>query len=892
VGSSQLKSIHDPILPFGYQFAIIDDQGEVWFHSEEGRATLENFFTVSRQSDDLKAAILGRVNAHGLVNYRDEGKLFHVAPVAGTNLSIIVLYDIGLLRTRVSEVLTLASMAILLAFLLMFLITIFSLIIRNPKLGLYRYDKFLFEFITPRKKNKETYILLSALFLGILLISIVVGTFCPVAPPKVYIITLLLAMWTYLIVYYTLHPYRNRGELKFRVRDFLLLSVIVFLNVVMIKINPEGYLFSLMAVLLQICCMAIIVRGQFFSLPDRIKNICKYNFLKIHIAYRYWYSIFLFSWLLLASVYPAYLIFEKSQDLNDMVWFKANQIHMAKTYQETEKKLRKKLPGFQEMEERYTNLYQKHLEGGLYPKAVKISRQTNGIHPGTETHDTILRKFLWNIRPIYDERVSPFKALVYHKSEDSSWTSVEGLDSLSLTVTPPDQKGTFKVTGHKGKNFMNASYGFPILKLTGILLILAILFSLILFFVDRFFAFRFRHLKPNDFDTNKEKNYIKKFGQILLDERSNSGLLLIGLPFSGKRVFAKAILKTAGYTKDATLSMLRLDNVDTNADILDILKMLAGFDLKSGNEFNWEAHEAFIIEHLEHNIKSFDANHTKLKVISFLISKKKRVILVSEVYPSQIFAFYENPPEKHNLPWGSFEDDFNSWRNILSAFPQILIGITRNTKKVYRILGITPTDKPTKFERTIAPLIEELGHSKFLPTLAPIILAKTLYTTEDPDDRDQQLDRQRMVMHTQNLAHGYYNDIWNALPTRERYLLYDLAKDGFLNIKNRNSLFSLMKKGLVVWKDRPAIFNFSFKNFIITSVSLNEALRLEHKNRGKGSWGNARVLFYLLILTTITFIALGKPELLKDFETLVGTLGGLGVVIPLISKLLASGGNK
>lgn len=892
VGSSQLRAIHDPILPFGYQFAIIDNSGEVWFHSEEGRATLENFFKVSRQLDDLKAAVLGRINAHGLVNYRDEGKLFNVAPIAGTNLSVVALYDIGLLRTRVSEVLTLASMAILLAFLLMLLITVLSLIIRNPKLGLYRYDKFLFEFITPRKENKETYILLSALFLGILLIAIIVGTFCPVAPPKVYIISLLLAMWTYLIVYYTLHPYRNRRDIKFRVRDFLLLSVIVFLNVIMIKINPENYLFHITAILLQLCCIAIIVRGQFFALPARVKNICKYNFLKIHIAYRYWYSIFLFSWLLLAAVYPAYLIFEKAQDLNDMVWFKANQIYMAKTYEETEKKLRKKLPAFQELEARYSKLYQKHLEGGLYPKAIKFKDTNDNIALDTKANDTILREFLWNMRPIYDEKVSPFKALVYQNSVDASWSSVEDLDHLSLTVSSLEKEVSFQITGHTGNKFMNTGYGFPTLKVTGILLILAILFSLILFFVDRFFAFRFRHLRPNDFDTNKEKGYIKKFGQILLDERSNSGLLLIGLPFSGKRVFAKEILKTAGYTKDATLSMLRLDNVDTNTDISDILAVLAGFDLKNGDEFNLEAHEAFIIEHLEHNIKSYDANHIKLNVISFLISKRKRVILVSEVYPSQIFAFYENPPEDHNLPLGSYEDDFNSWRNILSAFPQVLIGITSNKKKVYRILGITPTDKPTKFERTIAPLIAELGHSKFLPTLAPIILSKTLYTTENPDEPGQQLDRQRMVMHTQNLGHGYYNDIWNALPTRERYLLYDLAKDGFLNIKNRNSLFSLMKKGLIVWRDRPAIFNFSFKNFIITSVSLNEALRLEKKNRGKGSWGSTRILFYLIILTTIAFIAMGKPELLKDFETLVGTLGGLGVVIPLISKLLASGGNK
>ncbi len=906
VGSSQLKSVHNPILPFGYQFAIVDDTGEVWFHSEEGRATLENFFTVSRQFSNLKAAILGRISANGLVNYRQESKLFNVSPVKGTNLSVIALYDIGLLRTRVSEVLTLSSMAIVLAFLMMLLTTILSLIIRNPKLGLYKYNTFPFEFLTPKKDKRETYILLSSLFLGVLLIAITAGTLYVIEPPKVYIICLLFSMWAYLTVYYTLHPYRNKGDIKFRVRDMLIVLVIVVLNILMIVISPEELGFPLVVILIQLSCVCIVIynqlseklkaripfRRQFHLLAKRIGNIVKFNRFKIHIAYRYWYSIFLFSWLLLAAVFPAYLVFEKAQDINDLIWYKTDQIHMAQAYMEKEKNLRENLPLFEDLEEKHPDIHKNHLEEALYPESVHITRQPDNLVLGSVDNNTIFEEFLWKTRPVYDERVREFQSLIYQHSKDASWTSEEDLKNLSLTLNDLAKKGSVLVTGHKAKNFMNINLGFPILKLVGILLILPILFSLILFFVDRFYAFRFRHLRPNDFDTDNDKDYVKKFGHMLLAEKSNSGLLLVGLPFSGKRHFAKKIIASASYTKVATLSMLRLDNVDINTDISDTLTVLAGFSMEDKSQFNWDDNEVFIVEHLEHNIKSYDANHTKLNVISFLISKKKRVVLISEVYPSQIFAFYENPPKDSNLPWGSFEDDFNSWRNILSAFPQVLIGITKNTKKVYQVLGIRPTDKPTRYERTIAPLIEELGHSKFLPTLAPIILSKTLYRTEGDMNQPQQLDRQRMVMHTQNLAHGYYNDIWNALPTRERYLLYDLAKDGFMNIKNRNSLFSLMKKGLVVWRDRPAIFNYSFKNFIITSVSLNEALRLENKNRGKGSWSNVRVLFYLVILTIIVFIVLGKPELLKDFEALIGTLGGLGVVIPLISKIMASGGRK
>jgi len=978
VGASQLKSVHEPILPFGYQFAIIDEEGEVWFHSEKGRATLENLFQVSRQPDKLKGAVTGRINAGGLLDYRDQSKLFNTTPVAGTNLTVVSLYDLALIRVRVSEVLTLASLAIILAVMLILTITVLSLIIKNPKLGLFKYDRFLFDFLTPKKEKKDTYILLSLLFSTTLLIAIIVGTFLPIAPSKVFIICLLMAMWAYLITFYALQSNGTRYSLKFGVRDLLILCVIGFLNYLMLTINPKSYELVIPAILIQLVFIFLIARGHRRSLPDRINQIRSYNPLNIRIGYKYWYATFLFIWLLLAAVYPAYLIFEKAQDVNDKIWYKADQLHMAKEIVRKERNLVKNLKAYPNLKESYTKLYLDHLNYGLYPKSLQIVQHESYIPELEEIAvDTLFREFLWKARPLYDKRMLEFQALAYQQAFDRSWSSREDLDDLALNLQYLDKKGGVALECHQGANFMNVGPVTPYLKGLGFLILLALLFSLILFFVDRFFAFRFRYLKPNDPGADHRKDYFKKFADILGEKTSNSGLLLIGPPFTGKRTFANKVIAhrirlalannkitKAEDFKTTTLSMLSLDNIDGSAPTPEILKILA-LDLsdENGQNFDWQDTDIFIVEHLEHNIKSFGANHIKLQIISFLMSHKKRVILTSEVYPSQIFAMYENPPQEPERSSSSYEDDFNSWRNILSAFPQVLIGISKNQNKVYDLLKIGPKHSNVKYEKKVAHLAEELGHSKFLPTLAPVVLAKSLYKRKDDDDQkgvdpdiedqflgrqsisshaqnlaqgyyndirnalptqerqllyelakdgflnlenrnddgqngnhldleNQHLDRQRMVMHTQNLAHGYYNDIWNALPTRERYLLYDLAKDGFLNIKNRNSLFSLMKKGLVVWKDRPVIFNDSFKNFIYTSVSLNEALRLEKRSRANGSWGNIRILFYLMILTVIVFIAMGRPELFKDFETLITALGGLGVIIPLVSKLLASGALK
>ncbi len=906
VGSSHLKSIYDPILPFGYQFAIVDELGEVWFHSEEGRATLENLFKVSRRPERLKAAIQGRINAGGLLNYREKSKLFNVTPISGTNLSVVALYDVGLIRARVSEVLTLASMAIILAFLLMLVLIVLSLVIRNPKLGLFKYDRFLFEFLTPQKEKRDNYILLSVLFFTTLLIGILISCLTTLVPAKAYVMCLLVAMWAYLIVYYTLHPYRNRRDVKFRLRDFLLVSVIIFLNVILMNIDPMEPQFSIPAIVLQMGLIGYFILGQvprdktkrtrfqrqISLMTYKVKRICRYNPFKVHMGYKYWYTLFLFSWLLLAAVYPAILMFEKAHDINDQVWYKADQIFMAKKFMQKEKRLSTNLPSYPGYTGRFKLLYEEHLKDAIYPNSIKISKDTEN-HIRDTVSNSYFREFIWRTRPLYDKRLIDYQALAYEIAQDSSWTSKESSTNSSFNLQYMDQKNGVIVQGYNGDHFMGVTRGFRLWEALGTILLLAILLSLILFFVDRFFGFRFRHLQPNDFDADEKHHYIKKFSKLLLDEASNNGLLLIGLPFSGRLKFARKVISTARVLNVATLSMLRLDSIDIKAKASEILKILTSdFNPENRHAVTWEDKDVFIIEHLEHNIKSFEANHAKLKLISFLISEKKKIILISEVYPSQIFALYENPPQNTDLPWGSFEDDFNSWRNILSAFPQIMIGITENKDKVNKLLNLDPRSADREKKKTLEPLVNELGYSQFLPTLAPIIAEKTVYKSKQPMDKREWLDRQRMVMQTQNLSHGYYNDIWNALPTRERYMLYDLAKDGFLNIKNRNSLFSLMKKGLIVWRNRPRIFNDSFKNFIYTSVSLNEALRLEKRNQASGSWGNIRILFYLIIAATIAFIAMGKPEILEDFEAIVGALGGLGVVIPLVSKLLASSALK
>ncbi len=923
VGSSQLKSVHEAILPFGFQFAIIDADGEVWFHSQTGRATLENFLKVSRSTNILEAALSTRIRAAGFLSYHDENNLFCSLPIKGTNLSVVTFYDTSLLRLQISEVLSITSIAILLAFLLTAFVMLLTIFIKPNKWRLYKEHTFLFDFLTPKKAFKARYIILTGSFSFLLLVSMIIANYVDFDPSSAFIASLLFIIWTYFMVYYTVHTDHCEGVKTFSHRDALLILTVVSLNLLLwIEGSGNWHIFRF-ALVPQVLCLIYFLISLNSIIRKSLKEWIGLWCDKFNISYQYWYAFFLFSWLLLASVLPTLVFFEKAKRINEQVWTKTDQLFMAKNYAEKEEKLRKILPLISGRESEFDSLYTNQMAAGQYGlEGYMIYRDNwsrgSGDHSG-------FRDLLLRTRPIYDEKVRPYQGLIYQRAWDDSWQTFERYGDVRFELKSSadegnaviSEKSALALNERGAAQNLDLKVYLTLITVLVFIVILGILLSLTLFYINRFFGIKFRYLRPNDYDNGKYRAVLKNFVDLLYASEANSGLLIIGPPVTGKSRFTKRIVAKAGVKTCAVASFLRIDDLSLEDAVETIFnKLVVGSTGNCYLEKQWEDNEIFILENLEHDSGSLRSNHIKLRLISHLIAQNKRLIITSEIYPSQILAAYTDNKDQPISAEGKNYDDFISWRNILSAFPQILLGITQDMGKVNKRLEDKAFDQiDPKIKISLAA---ELGYSLFLPTLARIVLEKCLYPIENyhtatknskigyPEDRcdenvrdqsgalkkDLRLDRQRMILHIQNLAYGYYTDIWNSLPTRERYMLYDLARDGFLNMKNTNSLFSLMKKGLIVWRDRPKMFNSSFTNYVISSVSTSEALKLELKNRGGGSWGTMRVVFYLVILAIIIFILLGKPGLFKDFETMIGALGGIGVVVPIISSILAKSGEK
>jgi len=939
VGSVRLKSVHDPLLPFGYQYAILNKEGDVWFHSEEGRSTLENFFKVSANFNDLKAGIEGRIGIGGLVRYRDDNHLFYTMPIPHTELSVVALYDLSLLRLQISEILSITSVAVLGAFLFIAFLTVLLLLRGGKRITLYKYQPFLFEFLTPTKRLKRIYLLLSILMGLGFLVGIIVCIYGQFRPSIAFVLAFLGIAWSALLVYHFL--YRNAKEIKslFHVKGLFFYGVILFLNGwFFYGAEDLGRSLALLLIGLQVLYVLCMPYNSTAQLNRFVLQGIRKLELRSGVSLRYCYLFFLFNWLLLGTIMPTLVFFHKAKAINEIIWVKTNQRYFGYVYLKKEQKLRNQLMPAAQLD--FEQLYKDHIAQSDYLDKTfydsykeEVSWNLNDF-VGTK-RSMNFRDLLWKTRPIYDEKLRPFQALVFKAAADGSWKSDESAKEITFTIHSEAQKRENLIATYQKKEQEkklkdtsreplvlpeNKRKGFSgviqrmvgwskwnsifncLFRWLGVILLLMGAIALLAFYVDRFFGFRFNYLQPDNFDKTPED--IAMLAQLLREEEANSGLFLLGLPFSGKKEFAKKLTKEAGYTSWISFSFFRLDGIAKDASVDEIIERLyndhfeapvKGKTLKNGIS-NWEAYEVFILENLEHNVNASHANHIKLRLIAHLISLRKRVILISEVYPSQILGAYKNQKEDQESTTGTLDSDFNSWRNILSAFPQFVIGLANSRALIKNKINLEEQQQKHKASeqepRILERLQDELGYSNFLPTLAPLVLTNNTHSKKYAKRSILRLNDQSMIMHTQNLAHGYYTDIWNSLPTRERYMLYDLAKDGFLNVKNINSLFSLMKKGLVVWKDRPLIFNLSFKNFVVSSVSVNEALRLENKNRGEGSWGAMRIVFYLIIITVISLISLGEPGILNDFETFIGAIGGMGVIIPLISSLLAQGTQK
>ena len=101
--SFTLQTLNEPVLPPGFEFAVIDGRGNVLFHSDRQRNILEDLFIETDQDRRLRGLVAGHSSGAVSIQYRGRPFRAHVEPARIADWSVITLSEQGSIRGLVLE---------------------------------------------------------------------------------------------------------------------------------------------------------------------------------------------------------------------------------------------------------------------------------------------------------------------------------------------------------------------------------------------------------------------------------------------------------------------------------------------------------------------------------------------------------------------------------------------------------------------------------------------------------------------------------------------------------------------------------------------------------------------------------------------------------------------
>jgi|GEM_PF-2026189 len=279
------------------------------------------------------------------------------------------------------------------------------------------------------------------------------------------------------------------------------------------------------------------------------------------------------------------------------------------------------------------------------------------------------------------------------------------------------------------------------------------------------------------------------------------------------------------------------------------------------------------IEHFEYAYDNELLNRIKLSILQRLASNPSiRVVISSEISPTKIYEFYEDSIKKaaaisssgseksleNNEKINALKSVYKQWQHLLGGFYRITVPFDSNGEE---------------------NMPNELKYGQYLNRINNKYLA--LYGGFKSNDN--------YILNVQETSYTYYFAIWNSLTSQERYIIYDIAHDQFVNTNNVDGIIDLLHKGILVYDHSLHLMNESFTNFILTKVDSEEALERELAYTKRGNWSTASAILMLVIISLIVFISLGKINILEDVNALLGSLAAIFALLLRVGGMFISG---
>ena len=528
-------------------------------------------------------------------------------------------------------------------------------------------------------------------------------------------------------------------------------------------------------------------------------------------------------------------------------------------------------------------------------KRAKIASDLDKIkYSYKENFDT----FYKSIRPNYNNRSSITKNFIDNIASDTLWffNAGDSIDVFTLNPKYNFESSITSVTIPKLSFFQE--HGFFLSLVTAISIVL--FFNFLNFILIKIYGFNYKKLadKSRTIDSQTFSTYFLA-DKYFSNNSSYNNIFIVGVN-SAHTSFIKNHFNKSKKDNFFTLDFYDFseklkEEINDSPSHKDELK-LNRFERDWKNikkHLEGSKKEIYVlVEHFEYGYNDVRMNKMKLEILKYLVDCESfKVLVKSEINATKFLDFYEDSIKnidrllmKSNVEarikllemMDDLKIDYKKWQHLLGSFVKCTIPINTINQNIELSNEKNSTNK--KWIETG----KELEHGEFLDMLGNYLKETSILDLPDEDK----------ILTIQQMSYPYYFSVWNSLSKEERYIVYDIAKDRFVNTVNTNAIISLLNKGILVYDHSLRLMNESFADFVLTKVNSDEALELEMLSRKKGTWSTAFAVIILLIISLVIFLSMGQQNFLSDINAFLTGIAALAGLLLRFSGFLSFGGNK
>jgi hypothetical protein len=871
----KMLSVINPVVPQGFEFAVVGDDGTVLFHSDSARNGAENFFEETEHDRRFKSIVFARHDEPFNVRYWGESYRAVAIPVKGLPWTIVAMRN-----QQVLERVNLDWLVTTLIFVLLYTgaITLALIAIALLRPG-YRAG-----WAWPDSERRHDYVKLIAIF-AVLCLAFLTALFGLCGTGHLFAVAGLLPMLSLVAAYLKLSPAGNR-KAKQRAADASGLLLLALLWLALYKAPMEigaGFLVKWTVFALGTFACLLTADG-----PRRWRELQAGARMPISRSYPMLGLLLV----LLGAVLPTAGFFKVAHRLQFNSFVRNGQLRMAKD-------LYDRLAPFKNSADPASLISRLTVARGLInedPATLRHRSEPSLDFYGWAFFNTTLSssglcdgkpeefEFLAGVLPPYSQYTAENREMLHNLTSDDDWKWCESADGDTVF----DGENYLGVSLASKIEPMSRGNG-PILAMAGLLPPQEI---------PEFPIDRLDPVRPP----------ARMAGSLSLAQMPRVALALFALSLFGIPLYALVIFVARRiFLLDVQEPLWagRTGNLPAmvGANVLLISRTqkwrihdresffcMSFRDLDEG-ENGWptrrlqlvrDPNRTVLVEGFEHRVFDPVWNARKLALLEEIVFVHQRaVVVLSELSPAVLFS-------PAGLPVDPTED---RWRTLLASFTQIdedvwppserqsgVSGGRLSLRHLWEIFRIRRSGKQSGgLEKPVDGVIRsqllrrECGQDLFLKRIG---LELDPYATSANDEQ--------VLEELGERAQGYYGAIWASCSSDERVVLGHLAEEGLINAKNRRIVRRLMARGLVERAPNLCLMNETFRRFVVSPRCREEVLSLEQA-AGRSAWDRFHWPFSVALAACAALILVTQQELL---DSTVATVTGVTAGLPTLLKLL------